>query len=281
MLKHAVLALVIEHLKLKPGPFRIIDTHAGVGVYDLGSEEAQKTGEWREGIGSLIDAELPPDAAAVLAPYLDVVRGLNAQAGHEGELTRYPGSPLLARRLMREADHLVLNELHPEDNIALRKVFGHDPQTKVLELDGWTALKSLLPPKERRGVVLVDPAYEQPGELERLVQGLKETERRFATGTILLWYPIKDTTAIAQLRRQVAGLELPKALAVELLIRAAVDPDRLNGAGLIVVNPPFTLAAKLALLMPELARLLAQGPGATFRIEELGREAVPGAKPRA
>ena len=175
------------------------------------------------------------------------MRGLNAQTGHEGELTRYPGSPLLARRLMREADHLVLNELHPEDNVALRKLFGHDPQTKVLELDGWTALKSLLPPKERRGVVLVDPAYEQPGELERLVQGLKETERRFATGTILLWYPIKDATAIAQLRRQVAGLELPKALAVELMIRAADDPERLNGAGLIVVNPPFTLAAKLAL----------------------------------
>ena len=199
VLKHAVLALVIEHLKLKPAPFRVIDTHAGVGVYDLGAEEAQKTGEWREGIGRIVSADLPPDAAAALAPYLGVVRGLNAQIAREGTLTRYPGSPLLARRLMREGDHLVVNELHPEDNIALRKLFGHDPQTKVLELDGWTALKSLLPPKERRGVVLVDPAYEQPGELERLVQGLKEAARRFATGTILLWYPIKDVTAIAQL----------------------------------------------------------------------------------
>jgi 23S rRNA (adenine2030-N6)-methyltransferase len=281
VLKHAVLALVIEHLKLKPTPFRVIDTHAGVGAYDLGSEEAQKTGEWREGIGRIVDADLPPDSAAVLAPYLGVVRGLDPRIAREGTLTRYPGSPLLARRLMREGDHLVANELHPEDNIVLRKLFGHDPQTKVLEFDGWTALKSLLPPKERRGVVLVDPAYEQPGELERLVQGLKEAARRFATGTILLWYPIKDVTVIAQLRRQVAGLELPKALAVELLIRAPHDPDRLNGAGLVVVNPPFTLAAKLALLLPELARLLAQGPGATFRIEELGRDAVPAAKPRA
>jgi 23S rRNA (adenine2030-N6)-methyltransferase len=182
---------------------------------------------------------------------------------------------------MREGDHLVVNELHPEDNIALRKLFGHDPQTKVLELDGWTALKSLLPPKERRGVVLVDPAYEQPGELERLVQGLKEAARRFATGTVMLWYPIKDLKPVAAFRRQVAGLGLAKALAVELMIRRPDDPARLNGAGLIVINAPFTLAAKLEVLLPQLARLLAQGEGAAFVLEELGREPASGGKHRA
>jgi 23S rRNA (adenine2030-N6)-methyltransferase len=268
VLKHAVLALVIEHLKRKPAPFRVIDTHAGIGTYDLASEAATKTGEWRDGIGRVLDAEMAPEAAAALVPYLDVVRSLNA----DGALARYPGSPLIARRLMREHDRLVVNELHPEDRAQLAKLFTRDPQTKVLELDGFTALKALLPPKERRGVVLVDPAYEVTGELQRLVQGLKEVERRFATGVILLWYPVKDTQAIAAFRRQIAELGLAKALAAELLVRKPDDAALLNGAGLIIVNPPFTLAAKLAALLPELARLLAQGPGATFRLETLGRE---------
>jgi 23S rRNA (adenine2030-N6)-methyltransferase len=274
VLKHAVLALVIEHLKQKPAPFRVIDTHAGLGVYDLASEEAEKTGEWRAGIGRLLDADarLTPEAAAALAPYLGVVRGLNQGAA----LARYPGSPLIARRLMREGDRLVVNELHPEDNAALAQLFARDAQTKVLALDGFTALKSLLPPKERRGVVLVDPAYEVAGELERLVQGLKEVERRFATGTILLWYPVKDASLIAAFRRQIAALGFAKALAVELMIRAPDDPTRLNGAGLIVINPPFTLRAKLETLLPELARLLAQGRGAAFRLEPLGPEAGAG-----
>ena len=208
VLKHAVLALVIEHLKLKPAPFRVIDTHAGIGVYDLASEAAEKTGEWREGIGRILDAgaELSPEAAAALAPYLGVVRGLNG----DGPLARYPGSPLLARRLMRAGDRLVLNELHPEDRAALAQLFARDRSVKVLELDGFTALKSLIPPKERRGVVLVDPAYEVPGELERLVHGLKEVARRFATGTILLWYPIKDAQPIAAFRKEIADLGLAK-----------------------------------------------------------------------
>jgi 23S rRNA (adenine2030-N6)-methyltransferase len=270
VLKHAVLALVIEHLKLKPAPFRVIDTHAGTGVYDLGSEAARKTGEWREGIGRILDAgaQLSPEAAAVLAPYLGVVRALNG----DGALTRYPGSPLLARHLMREDDRLVVNELHPEDRAALAKLFARDRAVKVLGLDGFTALKSLLPPKERRGVVLVDPAYEVAGELARLVVGLQEVARRFATGTILLWYPIKDEKPIAAFRSQITALGLAKALAVELLVRAPVDPARLNGAGLIVVNAPFTLTAKLSTLLPDLARLLAQGPGAAFRLEALGTE---------
>jgi 23S rRNA (adenine2030-N6)-methyltransferase len=274
VLKHAVLALVIEHLKQKPAPFRVIDTHAGLGVYDLASEEAEKTGEWRDGIGRILDAgaQLTPEAAAALAPYLGVVRALN----EGGALARYPGSPLIARQLMREGDRLVVNELHPQDNAVLAKLFARDRQTKVLALDGFTALKSLLPPKERRGVVLVDPAYEVPGELERLVQGLQEVERRFATGTILLWYPIKDAKPIAAFRRQIAGLGFAKALAVELTIRAPDDPTLLNGAGLIVVNPPFTLAAKLEALLPELARLLAQGRGAAFRLEPLGSEGGAG-----
>lgn len=273
VLKHVVLTLVIEHLKLKPRPFRVIDTHAGIGVYDLSGTAAQKTGEWREGIGRIIDAEMSDTAARSLEPYLAQVRRLNAP----GTLTRYPGSPMLAHRLIRDCDRLVANELHPEDHAELARLFARDRDTKVLALDGWTALKSLLPPKERRGVVLVDPAYEQPGELDRLVDGLSQAVRRFATGVFLLWYPIKDVQAVAAFRRKIAALGLPKAIAVELLVRRPDDAARLNGAGLIVVNAPYTLSSQLDVLLPELARLLAQGDGAAGHVEELCAQPVGGA----
>jgi 23S rRNA (adenine2030-N6)-methyltransferase len=270
VVKHAILALVIEHLKLKSAPFRIIDTHAGIGDYDLASEAAQKTGEWREGIGRLMAAKLSPGAAQVLAPYLDIVRRLNPG----GALIRYPGSPMLARELMRADDRLIVNELHPEDQDELKRLFAHDPQVRVMALDAWTALKALLPPPERRGVMLIDPAFEQTGELARLVGGLKEAARRFATGTFLLWYPIKEMAPVAAFRREVAALGLPKAMAIELMVRGTVDETRLNGAGLIAVNAPFTLSSKLDALLPELARVLAQGEGAGSRIEQLGTESA-------
>ncbi len=270
VVKHAVLALVIEHLKLKPAPIRIIDTHAGIGAYDLGSTEAQKTGEWREGIGRVIEAEFSETAQKLLAPYLDVVRRLNPG----GSLTRYPGSPLLARELMRGADRLVVNELHPEDQGALKRLFGHDPQVKVMALDAWRAVKALLPPPEKRGVVLIDPAFEQAGELDRLVEALNEGVRRFAGGSYLLWYPIKELRPVAAFRQKIAGLGLAKATAFELTIRDPADERFLNGAGLVVVNAPFTLAANLDVLLPELAQVLAQAKGGGFRIEDLGSEAA-------
>jgi len=272
VVKHAVLALVIEHLKLKPAPFRVIDTHAGVGLYDLASEAAQKTGEWREGIGRVLEAKFSPRAAEALAPYLDVVRRLNGK----GPLTRYPGSPLIARELMRSEDRLVVNELHPEDQNELKRLFAHDPQVKVMGLDAWTALKALLPPPERRGVMLVDPAFEQTGELDRLADGLEQAVRRFASGTFLLWYPIKEAKPVAAFRRKLAEQALPKATAIELMIRGPEDETRLNGAGLIAVNAPFTLTSNLSALLPELAHVLAQGKGGGFRLEELGTEVSKG-----
>jgi 23S rRNA (adenine2030-N6)-methyltransferase len=272
VVKHAILALVIEHMKLKPAPFRIIDTHAGIGLYDLSSEPAQKTGEWREGIGRVMEADLAPPATALLAPYLGVVRDLNT----DGSLQRYPGSPLIARALMRETDRLIVNELHPEDQRELEGLFAGDRNVKVMELDAWTAVKALLPPPERRGVVLIDPAFEEAGELDRLVAALSEAAKRFAGGTYLLWYPIKELTPVADFRRKVAALALPKALAIELMIRGGENETRLNGAGLIAVNAPFTLATNLKILLPELARVLAQGKGAGFRLDELGSEAAKG-----
>jgi 23S rRNA (adenine2030-N6)-methyltransferase len=271
VLKHVVLSLVIEHLKQKPAPFRVIDTHAGVGLYDLSGLEAGKTGEWRDGIGRLVAAEPLLAVADLLRPYLGVVAELNAeaQAGTSGILTQYPGSPMLARRLLRAGDALVANELHPEDAASLKALFARDSQVKVLSLDGWQALRATLPPKERRGVVLIDPPFEEAGELDRLVRGVSDAVARFATGTLLLWYPIKDPRPIAAFHRAVAGLGLPKLSLVELMLRAAADADRLNGTGLVMLNAPFKLQAQLAVLMPFLTGVLRQGAGASWRFETL------------
>lgn len=270
VLKHAVLTLVIEHLKLKPAPFRVIDTHAGIGSYDLSSSEAQKTGEWLEGIGRLIDAQLPPDVASILAPYLAAVRRENA--GHGGAILRYPGSPQIARSLMRTIDRLVVNELHPEDNARLTTQFAGDPQTTVLAIDGWTAVKALLPPAERRGLILIDPPFEEPGEFDRLVRALRDAHKRFATGTVILWYPIKDERAVAAFHAQLQSMLAVKLLSVVLMVRNPEHLGGLPGTGLVIANPPFTLEAKLEVLIPFLKSTLEQGSGARARIEWLRRE---------
>lgn len=257
VLKHVVLTLVIEHYKQKPAPFRVIDTHAGAGLYDLASVEAGKTGEWQGGIGRLFHEPLPKSVAEVIAPYLTAVAAENSCGG----LLRYPGSPLIARRLLRSNDVLVVNELHPEDHAELARTFARDLQTKVLHLDGWIALKSLLPPKERRGVVLIDPPFEEPGELDRLVTGLKDAQRRFATGTVILWYPIKALKPVDRFYDALSSLALDKMLIVELFLTPPLNADRLNGTGLFIFNPPFTLAQRLGIVLPELVRLLANDPG--------------------
>jgi 23S rRNA (adenine2030-N6)-methyltransferase len=273
VLKHVVLALVIDSLKRKEAPFRIVDTHAGSGRYALASVEAAKTGEWRQGIARLIgpDAEpLPSDVRQAMAPYLDAVRAENAP----GQLAVYPGSPLIARRLMRAQDVLIGNELHPEDAAALRAAVGRDPRVKVLALDGWTALRSLLPPKERRGAVLIDPPFEEEGELARLVEGLDQALRRFRTGVYLAWYPIKDPKRIERFHADLASRAWPELLAIELLVRRAAATDRLNGCGLIVANPPYPLGAQLATVLPELSHRLAIGPGAGYRVDLLAHRSA-------
>lgn len=265
VVKHAALALVIEHLKQKAAPFRVIDTHAGAGLYALDGGPAAKTGEWRQGIARIYGpdaAPLPAPVALGLAPYLAAVAAVNAP----GQLTRYPGSPRIARTLLRAGDRLVVNELHPADGAALAQLFPRDRQTKVLGLDGWAALRSLLPPKERRGAVLIDPPYEAPGELQRLAQGLRSAVARFATGIYLLWYPIKAAPPIAALHRALVTDGHQKLLCVELMIRAARDSDALNGTGLAVLNPPHRLDAALAGLLPFLAERFAAGRGAGHRL---------------
>lgn len=261
VLKHLVLARVITHLKKKPAPFRVIDTHAGTGLYDLTGPEALKTGEWKDGIGRLLDPPLPADVAEICQPYLDAVFAANPA----GDLKTYPGSPMIARHLLRAGDVLAVNELHPEDHATLARLFARDRQVKVLNIDGWAALKALLPPKERRGVVLVDPPFEEAGELQRLVTGLQDALNRFATGTVILWYPIKARRPVEAFHRAVQDLHLSKMLTVELFIQTN-DETVLNGTGLVVLNPPFTLAAELERVLPELTRRLGVASDAHYRL---------------
>lgn len=271
-LKHAALVRILLYLQQKPAPFHVVDTHAGTGLYDLAGDAAGRTGEWRDGIGRLIAPATPlsPAVADLLAPLFDIIAAVNADAGFATNPPRlYPGSPLITARLLRRGDRLSATELHPEDGRSLSDNLAGDRQAKVYDLDGWLALRSFLPVKERRGLVLVDPPFEEAGEFERLVDGLVDGHRRFATGTYLLWYPIKDERAVTQFRKALVATVIRRILAAELRV-GPVSADRgLGGTGIIVVNPPWTLADELKLLLPELARLLGRNSKSSWRLDEL------------
>ncbi len=268
--KHVVVARIVDYLKRKDAAFRVIDTHAGPGFYDLADEAAQKTGEWRGGIGRVIDADLSADVAALVAPWLDVVRGFNQ--GHP--FRYYPGSPALARALLRPRDRLTAIELHPADAFTLRTRFDGDYQTRVIELDGWLALGAHVPPKEKRGMVLVDPPFEKEGELDRLVEGLVRARTRWPGGIYALWYPIKDRRAHQRFRESLAATGIPKILDIVFGIRAFEDGGRLDGCGMVVVNPPFPLEVELGTILPVLRDLLADGKGAGFDVVRVTPERV-------
>lgn len=278
--KHAVLTRLIVYLQQKEAGFRVLDTHAGRGVYDLDSEEAQKTGEYRRGIARVLaPGALSPEAERLLAPYLDTVRSLNEGS----EIRRYPGSPRLVRALIRKQDRLSAIELHPQDCEALRREFAGDHRVRVTRLDGWLALGAHLPPKETRAIVLVDPPFEAGGEYDRLVDGLARAHRRFATGVYCLWYPLKNGAPIGPFHEKLTALGIRRMICSELRVRqAGRDDTGLNGSGLIIVNPPFTLAGELHVILPDLARLLSQGEGSGWRMDWLVHEdgtPLDGARP--
>lgn len=268
VMKHAVLTRVLIHLRDKPAAFRVIDTHAGAGLYDLGGVEAGKTLEWRDGIGLLMDAELEEPVRALLAPYLDAVAALNPA----GALTVYPGSPALTQSLLRPQDRLIACELEPQAAAALSRQLRGDARARAVAIDGWTALTAYVPPKERRGLVLVDPPFEQPQELSRLAQGLAAAHRKWATGCYLLWYPIKDAAEITAFARKLLRLEIAKTLRIELFPEISTDDKGLRGSGLIAVNPPWRLYEELEMLLPALGRILSRGATCRTTLSWLVRE---------
>lgn len=263
VLKHVVLAWMIERLKAKAAPFRVLDSHAGIGIYDLTGEAAGRTGEWRDGVGRLHDetgAALPlsPPAEAVLAPWRSAVAAVNGN----GALRRYPGSPEIARLALRPQDRLALNELHPEDHASLASAYRRDARVRITNRDADLVVKAQLPPPERRGIVLIDPAYEATDEAGRAIAMLAEGHRRFASGIFVLWYPVTGDDLSRRIERDAKALALPKTLDIRLDVRQPVRGGGLAGSGLLIVNPPWPLEETLRDLLPELVERLRQGRGA-------------------
>jgi 23S rRNA (adenine2030-N6)-methyltransferase len=256
--KHVVLTRILEHLRRKPAPFRVIDSHAGAGRYDLLGPEATRSGEWQDGIARLFAASPQGDAAgALIRPYLDIVAALNPG----GTLRVYPGSPLIAKALLRQGDRLIACELEPRAAAALKSALRGDARVKVLALDGWMAVNANVPPKERRGLVLIDPPYEDTGDFTRLSGTLASAHRKWPTGIYLLWYPIKDRQASDALARRLRRLDVAKILRCEVTLGSPRAEQGLVGSGLIVVNPPYPLEQDLRLVLPALGRLFAPQGG--------------------
>lgn len=262
--KHAVITRVLIHLREKPAAFQVIDTHAGAGLYNLCGPEATRTGEWRAGIGRLLEAVsagvFAPAICTLLQPYLDAVSAVNVATN----LRRYPGSPLLALALMRRQDRLIACELEPLAASVLARDLALEPRAKIFSIDGWTALNAYIPPRERRGLVIVDPPFEDPDEFPRLGHCLESAYRKWPSGSYVYWYPVKTRAGPDALAKRVARAGIPKVLRAELLLMPQ-DPDRLTGAGLIMVNPPWTLETELKQLLPALVKGIGQsGSGHTL-----------------
>jgi 23S rRNA (adenine2030-N6)-methyltransferase len=269
--KHVVLTRILDYLRQKPAAFRVIDIHAGAGRYDLFGPQATRSGEWRDGIGRLFArpgaAARKIDAAqALLAPYLDTVASLNPG----GTLRAYPGSPVIVQALLRRQDRLIACELEPKVAAALKTELGGDARAKVLAIDGWIALFANIPPKERRGLVLIDPPYEESRDFDRLSDALAQAHRKWPSGLYVLWYPIKTREAPDALARRLRRLNVPKILRCELSVAPPRADAALTGSGLIIVNPPFPLERELQMLLPALAGSLAATGG--YRLDWLAAE---------
>ena len=259
--KHIWLTRILLHLGVKETPFRYIETHAGSGYYDLSGPEAERTNEWQGGIGRLSSATWTPACRELLDTFLAAV-GPIAAAGPRG----YPGSPLIAQALLRPQDKMTLCELHPHHFQALRTNIGRDPRARAVNIDGYIGLNAFVPPKERRGLVLIDPPFEQPGEFKRLGVALERAYRKWPSGIFAVWYPLKQRHGDAALALAPQGVE--KRLWIELRIDPGRDDQAsgLQGCGLFLINPPHVLCGQSAVIMPELARAVAQKREGDWRV---------------
>ncbi len=259
VMKHLVLARILVHLKQKPAPFRFIDTHAGAGRYDLTSIEATRSPEWREGVARLLTASPPAPIARLIAPYLEAIGPHDAS----GMPLSYPGSPAIAQALMRPQDRIALCEAHPEERDKLIAALGRDARLSIVGTDGYVALNAYVPPKERRGLVLIDPSYEASDEGEAVERALERAIRKWPAGVYAAWRPIREIAADARFLNSVAALGAPNILRLEIDVGSgpigAHGQQPLSRAGLLVVNPPHTLYDEARLALPWLAGVLARG----------------------
>lgn len=262
VLKHTVLVALLEHLARKQAPFSYIDTHAGAGLYDLRDREARRHREFDSGIGRLWERDdLPP----VVERHRRIVRACNET---DGPLRLYPGSPRIARELLRPDDPMDLFEMHPAEARRLERAMEGRARTRVRPDDGFTGCIGLLPPPSRRGLVLMDPPYEVKADFDSVVKTLKDAHRRFATGTFAIWYPVTTRARVDRLCRQVRNSGVRDVHRHELCVAPDSEDFGMTGSGMLVVRPAYTLRAELAAALPFLTRVLG-GAGAHHLSEVL------------
>lgn len=265
--KHIVLIALIECLKRKETPFCYIDTHAGIGCYDLFSERTAKTKEYEGGIEKIIQKDNPP---ALIQKYLDCVHAINNKLSHSqfSSLQYYPGSPLVAKYFSRPHDRVIACELHPEEYQSLRNFFAGDKQVATHHMDGFLGLKAFLPPKEKRGLVLIDPPYESVDEFDRIAQALQPSLHRFNQGVYAIWYPIKDKNSVHKFYRSLQQNIKNDIFAAELTIYPELT-NHLNGCGLAIINPPYQFDLLINDFLPWLWKALTINDQGGFHAQTL------------
>ena len=254
--KHVVLTRILLYLQRKPAPFRVIDTHAGRGAYDLAAEAAGRTQEWRGGIGRIDPGALSKAARDLADPYLAIVGAALRGAAP------YPGSPVLTLQLTRPFDRMIFCEVHPATLGGLKTCVGRDKRAKVVAIDGYVGLNAFIPPVERRGLILIDPPFEADDEFDRLGDAILAAHAKWREGIIMAWHPIKGRHGVERLAARIDHAGLPDVLRLELEVDQPQSEGRLVGNGLVIVNPPYTLEAEMTCLLPELQRQLGVGCGA-------------------
>jgi len=254
VLKHIVQSLILSALQHKEKPFIYHDTHSGVGRYDLTNEWSEKTGEYKQGITRLWEQQQLPDE---IETYIHAIKQLNSN----NELRFYPGSPLIARSHLRSQDRMVLTELHPTDFPLLEQEFHRDRQVHISKEDGFKHLKASLPPKERRGLVLIDPSYELAHEYNDVVRAIAQSYKRWATGIYAIWYPVVNRFDIDDMLDGLKGLEIRNILQIELGVSPDTNERGMTASGMIVINPPWKLESQMTALLPFLQQTIAPVTG--------------------
>jgi len=265
VLKHVVLVRTLDYLRQKDKPLAVLDAHAGIGRYDLKSAEAFKTGEWKDGVGKFLKQPLPDGVMPLLAHYMNMIHDLNPN----GALRHYPGSPEIIARMLRRSDRMVFNEMHPQDADMLVARYTADKRVRVTRLDAAVSVKAELPFLEKRGLVLLDPAFEAPDELTKVTRMLRHILLRMKNAVVIVWYPLKAPESAKDVKTALASVGAANTLCVDLQVREGFAEGGLSGSGVVVVNPPYKLKAELELIMPVLVQRLGVGKWGKGSVSEL------------
>lgn len=265
VLKHWILVLLLEKLCQKPTPFGVLDTHAGAGFYDLSTEKSQKTQEYQDGIARLMHLS---DVPAAFASYITLIKQCQ---GLPDKLQHYPGSPYIIQQYLREHDSLIACDSHPETYRWLKRNINTEQNRQIAlhEQDAYVAMKAFLPLKEKRGLVLIDPPFEKEHEFKQITEALKIALHRFQQGIYAIWYPIKHRPPVRTFHDSLKAIIPNKFLVAELLRRDDNDAKKLNGCGMVIINPPWELQETLATTMPWLVKHFAIDNSARVELREV------------